>query len=151
MLIYREKGKKNNRGNTRFDTGYFYPHGQVSTLLYVTPPSAASWPKYWVRVLKIALNASKKIPDYSQMIFKIPPRGPILPPLDKSFFCPKQDLNPVPSLALSHWAMDSNFKSLIENTCFKLQHDIVWALVQLFVYKTNKKSSSKVVFMVKIL
>ena len=45
--------------------------------------SEAIQPKFWARDLKIGLKPPKKIADIIPNGFRVPPRGPILPPLDK--------------------------------------------------------------------
>ena len=45
--------------------------------------SEAIQPKFWARDLKITLKPPKKIADLIPSVFRVPPRSPILPPLDK--------------------------------------------------------------------
>ena len=45
--------------------------------------SEAIQPKFWALDLKITLKPPKKIADLIPSVFRVPPRGPILPPLDK--------------------------------------------------------------------
>ena len=89
---------------------------------FYTPLTAAIQPKFWARDLKISLKPPKKIADLIPSVFRVPPRGPILPPLDKKNL-PKTGFEPA---------------------TFKLQHDILlWALAKLFVYKTKKNRNLK--------
>ena len=48
-----------------------------------TPLTAAIQPKFWAQDLKITLKPPKKIADLIPSVFRVPPRSPILPPLDK--------------------------------------------------------------------
>ena len=72
----------------------FFRAGMMCQLSYIVHPSLkCKLTQILGPSLKNSFKCIKRNPNYSQMIFKIPPRGPILPPLDK-FFLPKTGFEP---------------------------------------------------------
>ena len=113
--------------------------------------SEAIQPKFWAQDLKITLKPLKKLLISSQVFLGSPHGAPFCRPWIKKI-CPKQDSNPgllgpkASTLPLSYGV---TLKILIENVCFKLVHDIVWAPSQLFVYKTKKIRHKKLYYVLK--